>query len=323
MGFFNTVCTSTVKLTGKTAIITGCNTGIGKVTAQDFYKRGARVIMACRNQEKATKAAQDIKQKCEHEGTCNLGELIVDELDLSSLKSIRQFTKKIIDRESRIDILVNNGGVMTCPESKTEDGFEMQFGTNHLGHFLLTILLLPKIVHRNFESSDPSRIVTVSSVAHERGTMNFEDLNWEKRKYSAIGAYGQSKLANILFTKELARRLKEANINNVTTYSLHPGVIATELGRHMKDTYGVIATFVWGMLKWLLKTPEQGAQTTIYCSVDEKCKHESGLYYAECNVKTPTKLAQNQEDAERLWTESLKLVGLPENFDPFRGDTSS
>lgn len=310
MGFCNAVCTSAARLDGKTAIITGCNTGIGKVTAKDFFERGARVIMACRNKQKAIEAVDDIKTLCKSKE--NLGELAVEELDLTSLRSVRECAKTLLEKEPRIDLLVNNAGIMTCPEGKTEDGFETQFGTNHLGHFLFTLLLLPKIIQ-----STPARIVTVSSVAHDRGKIDFDDLNWNKRTYSAIGAYGQSKLANILFTKELARRLKEANINNVTSYSLHPGVIKTDLGRHISDTYGPVVKFLWGMVGWTMKTPEQGAQTTIYCSVDEKCANESGLYYAECAVKTPTKAARNEEDAKRLWIESLKLVNLPENYDPF------
>ncbi|XP_066259950.1 retinol dehydrogenase 13-like [Euwallacea similis] len=310
MGFFSAVCTSTARLDGKTAIITGSNTGIGKVTAKDFFERGAKVIMACRNKTKATEAVNDIKDSCKSKQ--GLGELVVAELDLTSLKSVRNCAKTIMDQESRIDLLVNNAGVMTCPESRTADGYEMQFGTNHLGHFLFTLLLLPKIVQ-----SPSARIVNVSSRAHEAGTIDFNDLNWNNKPYSALKAYAQSKLANILFTKELARQLADKNINNVTVYSLHPGVIKTELGRHLKDTYGALVTSLWDLLRWAIKTPEQGAQTTIYCSVDEKCATESGLYYAECALKSPTKAAQNEEDAKRLWIESLKLVDLPDNYVPF------
>ncbi|CAG9759549.1 unnamed protein product [Ceutorhynchus assimilis] len=309
MRFFSAVCNSAARLDGKTAVITGCNTGIGKVTAKDFFERGARVIMACRNKVKATEAADDIKVSCQCKQ--NVGELIVEELDLTSLESVRRCAKTILEKEPKINLLVNNAGVMVCPEGKTEDGFEIQFGTNHLGHFLFTMLLLPRIIQ-----SAPARIVTVSSVAHERGTMDFDDLNWTKKSYHPLKAYGQSKLSNILFSNELARRLKEANINDVTVYSLHPGVIKTELGRHVGSTYGSFLKFVWGFFSWALKTPIQGAQTTIYCSVDEKCANESGLYYAECAVKKPTKEATNVDDAKRLWTDSLKLVNLPENYDP-------
>ncbi|XP_066152917.1 retinol dehydrogenase 13-like isoform X2 [Euwallacea fornicatus] len=266
--------------------------------------------MACRNKTKATAAANDIKDSCKSKQ--NLGELVVTELDLSSLKSVKNCAKIIMDQENKIDLLINNAGVMTCPESRTEDRFEMQFGTNHLGHFLFTLLLLPKIAQ-----SPSARIVNVSSRAHERGTIDFNDLNWNNKPYSALKAYAQSKLANILFTMELARQLAEANMNHITVYSLHPGVIKTELGRHLKDTYGAFLVYLWDLCQWAIKTPEQGAQTTIYCSVDEKCATESGLYYADCVLKKPSKAARNKEDAKRLWIESLKLVDLPDNYMPF------
>ncbi|KAF2886821.1 hypothetical protein ILUMI_19352, partial [Ignelater luminosus] len=196
-------CTSTARLDGKTAIVTGSNTGIGKYTVQDFYSRGARVIMACRSVEKAEKAAEDIQKICE--GKENLGEIVIVQLDVSNLESVREFAKKVLEKEDHVDLLVNNAGVMTCPEGKTVDGFETQFGTNHLGHFLLTLLLMPKII-----KSAPARIVTVSSVAHTYldGPLALDDLNWEKRKYSPTQAYAQSKIANILFTKELAHKLE-------------------------------------------------------------------------------------------------------------------
>ncbi|XP_060537313.1 retinol dehydrogenase 11-like isoform X1 [Cylas formicarius] len=312
MGWFNAMCTSVARLDGKTAVITGCNTGIGKVTVQDFFERGARVIMACRNREKATQAAEEIKQATASKS--NLGEIIVEELDLMSLKSVRSCAEKILAREKRIDLLINNAGVMTCPYGKTEDGFEIQFGTNHLGHFLLTLLLLPRICQ-----STPARIVNVSSVAHERGTMNFDDLNWEKTKYNPIKAYGQSKLANILFTKELDRRLKEAGVSGVNVYSLHPGVINTELSRHVGDTFGKAMGWIYdNVIGCFIKSAVEGAQTTIYCAVDEKCARESGLYYAECAVKTPKKNALNMDDASKLWDESLKLVDLPLDYNPFK-----
>ncbi|XP_018578812.1 retinol dehydrogenase 13-like [Anoplophora glabripennis] len=307
MGFFSAKCTSLARLDGKTAIITGCNTGIGKCTVQDFFSRGGRVVMACRNLEKANEAAESIKEDCKNKE--NLGEIVVTELDLSSFKSIRNCARRLLSTEKRIDVLVNNAGVMMCPETKTEDGFELQFGTNHLGHFLLTLLLLPKICQ-----STPARIVNVSSTGHTGCKMDFNDLNWETRKYSSFQAYKQSKLANVLFTKELARRLKENNITGVNVYSLHPGVIKTELGRHVR------LSIPWG-LHWLLntmslfmKTPEQGAQTTIYCAVDEKCANETGLYYAECESKEPSAEAKNEEAARKLWDVSLKLVGLEDNF---------
>ncbi|XP_017769776.1 PREDICTED: retinol dehydrogenase 13-like [Nicrophorus vespilloides] len=311
MGLFNAKCASTARLDGKTAVITGCNTGIGKITARDLYQRGAKVIMACRNLEKAKEAMEEIKQECK--GQENLGNLSVIPLDLSSLKSVRDIALQLNEEEKKIDLLINNAGVMMCPLERTADGFEMQIGTNHFGHFLLTMLLLPKII-----KSAPARIVNVSSLAHMNGKLDLDDINWEKRSYSAIGAYGQSKLCNILFTRQLALKLKESGITGVTVYSLHPGVINTELTRHLDSTYfqGLTRMFkaVGG---WFMKTPEQGAQTTIHCAVSEEAGKETGLYYAECKPTSSTSAAENMEDAKKLWIESLKIVNLPENFDPF------
>ena len=199
-----------------------------------------------------------------------------------------------------------------CPKSKTKDGFEMQIGTNHFGHFLFTLLLLPKII-----KSSPSRIINVSSAAHTNILLDFNDLNFETREYSAMKAYKQSKLANVLFTKELARRLKDADVANVTVYSLHPGVITTDLGRHLDDTYFKGARLLLGTFRFLMKSCEQGAQTTIHCSIDDQAGKETGLYYAECQPKEPSNEAKDMDVAKKLWETSLKLVGLDENYNPF------
>ncbi|CAK1600114.1 unnamed protein product [Parnassius mnemosyne] len=309
MPFFSGRCLSTSKLIGKTAIITGSNTGIGKETALDFYKRGAKVILACRSLEKAEDAKKEIEERCK--GLPETGNLVIERCDLSSLKSVRDFSQKVLDTEPHVNILVNNAGVMMCPKGETEDGFETQFGTNHLGHFLLTLLLLPRI-----KNSTPARIVTVSSKAHTSYGINFEDLNYKRRPYSAIQAYSQSKLANVLFSRELATKLKEYNIEGVNTYSLHPGVIKTELGRHMDDTLFWGARKLFGILRPFLKSPELGAQTTIYCAVDEKCANETGLYYSDCVVTTPHSNALNDEYAKKLWDVSMELVGL-QDYNPF------
>lgn len=212
------MCRSKARLSGKTVIITGANTGIGKETAIDMANRDARVILACRNKEKGLKAVEDIRSAS---GNTNVE---FRELDLASLASVRIFCQQILEEESHIDILINNAGVMACPYWKTEDGFEMQFGVNHLGHFLLTNLLLERL-----KQSPSARIVNVSSSAHKRcSRINFDDINSTKQ-YDSFKAYAQSKLSNVLFTRSLARRLEGTS---VTTNSLHPGVIRTELGRH-------------------------------------------------------------------------------------------
>lgn len=310
MPFFSGRCYSNAKLVGKTAIVTGCNTGIGKETVLDFYKRGAKVIMACRSIDKAEKAKSDIEESCKT--LPEKGNILIEKCDLSSLKSVREFSKKILDTEPQINILVNNAGVMMCPKSFTEDGFEMQFGTNHLAHFLLTLLLLPRIRH-----STPARIVTVSSRAHIRYDIFFDDLNYQQRPYNAGEAYSQSKLANVLFSRELANKLKSHNIEGINTYCLHPGVIKTDLGRHLDKVFFRGARRIIGVIFHpFMKTPELGAQTNIYCSLDEKCANETGLYYSDCAVTTPNQKAFNEEYAMKLWKMSEELVKLG-NYNPF------
>ncbi|GAB1860372.1 Retinol dehydrogenase 11 [Camponotus japonicus] len=307
---FHSQCTSETRLVNKTVVITGANTGIGKETARDFYRRGARVILACRNIQKANDAVEDIKKNLpsgadrkQFQG--DPGELVIYQLDLSSLKSVKECARNLLMKESAIHLLINNAGVMMCPQQTTEDGFELQLQTNYISHFLLTLLLLPKM-----QSSVPGcRIVNVSSFLHLFGAIH-DDLNL-KQSYTPMRAYMQSKLANILFTKELARRLKEANINGINVYSLHPGVITSEIGRHFSSTMFPGASTVFRVfLRPILKNPEQGAQTTIYCSVDEKAADETGLYYKECGIATPQWRAQDDQIAKDLWDQSCRLLRL-------------
>jgi len=291
-------CKSKATLIGKVCVITGANTGIGKETARDLARRGARIIMLCRDLDKARLAAEEINK----ETGSTVG---VFQLDLASLDSVRNTAATLKEAEPKIHILINNAGVMMCPRWETKDGFEMQLGTNHLGHFLLTLMLMEQI-----KNAETARIVNVSSIAHTQGKMNWDDLMSEKN-YDAKEAYCQSKLANILFTKELATRLKGTG---VTAYSLHPGVVQTELGRHIGES-------VNGFIHWafhfcgnfLFKTVVHGAQTSIYCAVDESISTHSGRYYSDCAEKRPHSVATNDEDAAILWDKSLNLVGL-ENY---------
>uniref|UniRef100_A0A2H8TH63 Retinol dehydrogenase 12 n=1 Tax=Melanaphis sacchari TaxID=742174 RepID=A0A2H8TH63_9HEMI len=303
---FSGKCTSAARLDGKTAIITGSNTGIGKVTAKEFYRIGAKVIVACRDVKKAEQAVTEIVADVKGD---NLGQLVVEELDLASFASIKRCAKNILQKEKNIHLLVNNAGVMACPKSKTQDGFETQFGVNHLGHFLFTSLLLPKI-----RNSTPARIVNVSSMAHTRGVINFEDINYDAN-YSAMVAYSQSKLANVLFSKELSKRLEGTGVH---VYSLHPGLVKTELGRTIDQVYFPGMRFIarFFLYPWM-KTPEQGAQTTLHCSIDEKAGEENGLYYSDCKVKEPSALAKDPELAKKLWETSIEMVGL-KDYDMFK-----
>ena len=212
------ICSSKALLDGKTVIITGGNTGIGKETAIDLAKRNARVILACRSQEKGKKAEVDVRRES---GNNNV---YFRKLDLASFKTIRQFAEEVLSEESRIDILINNAGVMYCSFQKTADGFESQFGVNHLGHFLLTNLLLDKI-----KQAPEGKIIAVSSIGHTLvSKLDLDSINSEAH-YSPYDAYHKIKLANVLFAKALAKRLADTS---VTVNSLHPGVVNTELTRH-------------------------------------------------------------------------------------------
>ncbi|XP_054272940.1 retinol dehydrogenase 11-like [Macrosteles quadrilineatus] len=299
--FWNGKCSSKVRLEGKTAVITGCNTGIGKYTVLDLYLRGARVVMACRDVSKAETAREWVLQQSkDKEGA---GEISVCHLDLSSLNSVRQCAQKILDEEKNIHLLINNAGVMMCPRSVTEDGYELQFATNHLGHFLFTLILLPKII-----SSAPARIVNVASMAHILcRSMYFDDINMENCGfYTPQKSYARSKMANILFTRELARRLKDTG---VTAYSLHPGVVDTELSRHLDKTiFPGARWFFHNFGGMFMKSPLQGAQTTLYCALEESLAQESGLYYDDCQVAKTTSMGRDDELAKKLWDVSLDMV---------------
>ena len=261
----------------------------------DLAKRNARVIIACRNVERGEQAEKDIKNLSKNSN------VHFRLLDLASFASIRIFCSQILVEEPRIDVLINNAGIMCCPYWKTEDGFEMQFGVNHLGHFLLTNLLLDRI-----KGAPAGRIVVVSARAHRFAKeINFADIN-STQAYSQVSAYAQSKLANNLFTIALHKRLVGTN---VIINCLHPGVIHTELIRYL-----TIPSWIKNLLRPLemliMKTQWQGAQTTIYCAVDKEVDGVSGLYFADCKRKEPAPQALDELAAEKLWSLSAKLTGL-------------
>uniref|UniRef100_A0A671QU00 Zgc:153441 n=1 Tax=Sinocyclocheilus anshuiensis TaxID=1608454 RepID=A0A671QU00_9TELE len=282
------VCRCRVRLDGKTVIITGANTGIGKETARDLAMRGARAVVACRDLSKAEKAVAEIRRS-----TGN-GNIVVRHLNLSSLLSVQQFVHEYTATEDRLDILINNAGVMMCPKSLTEDGYETQFAINHLGHFLLTVLLLDVL-----KKSSPSQIINVSSIAHKGGKTHFDDLNFNKAPYDSLVSYRQSKLANLLFTRELERRIKGL-------------LIRTELGRYVQTRHPLLSALLSFPALLLMKTPSQGAQTSIYCAVAEGLESHSGCYFSDCKLKEPAPEGKDDLAALRLWEISAKLVGYDE-----------
>ncbi|CAH2246028.1 retinol dehydrogenase 14 [Pelobates cultripes] len=278
---------------GKTVIITGANSGIGRATAAELVREQARVILACRDRGRAEEAARELRL----EGP---GEVVIKELDLSSLRSVRRFCQEVVQEEPHLDVLINNAGIFQCPYMKTEDGFEMQFGVNHLGHFLLTHLLLSLL-----KSSAPSRIVVVSSKLYKYGEINFDDLNSEK-SYSKSFGYSRSKLANILFTRELSRRLEGTG---VTVNALHPGIVRTNLGRYINIP--ILIKPLFSVVSWaFFKSPEEGAQTSIYLATSPEVEGVSGKYFGDCKEEELLPKAMDDLVARKLWDISEIMVGL-------------
>ena len=281
--------------TGRTAVITGANTGLGYETARALVDKGARVVLAVRNLDKGKAAADLIARR--YPGA----DVAVQELDLTSLQSVRAAADQLRAGHDQIDLLINNAGVMMTPKDTTKDGFELQFGTNHLGHFALTGLLLDRLL-----AVPGSRVVTVSSNGHRMGRIRFDDLQSE-RSYSRSGAYGQAKLANLLFTYELQKRL--AGTNTVAT-AAHPGSSATELGRNLPRIVG------WGF-GLTVQSSEMGALPTLRAAVDPTV--EGGQYYGPrgpLQMRGYPKLVSSNgrsHDAaaqKRLWTVSEELTGV-------------
>ncbi|XP_056415415.1 retinol dehydrogenase 14 [Hyla sarda] len=287
--------TASALMRGKTVIITGANCGIGRATAAELLRLEARVILACRDLERAEEAARELREE-----TGDSGEVVVKQLDLSSLKSVRRFCQEVVREEPKVDVLINNAGVFQCPYMKTEDGFEMQFGVNHLGHFLLTHLLLGLL-----KSSAPSRIVVVSSKLYKYGEINFDDLNSEK-SYGRSAAYSRSKLANILFTRELARRLEGTG---VTINVLHPGIVRTNLGRHINIP--VLVKPLFNVVSWaFFKSPAEGAQTSVFLASSPEVEGVSGKYFGDCKEEDLLPKAMDDLVARKLWDISEVMVGL-------------
>jgi NAD(P)-dependent dehydrogenase (short-subunit alcohol dehydrogenase family) len=275
-------------MTGKTCLVTGANSGIGKVTARRLAEMGGRVVMVCRSRERGQRALDEIRRS---NGDAKL-ELLC--CDLSSQKAIRNLAMEFIERYDRLHVLVNNAGLMMRRRTLTEDGLESTFAVNHLAYFLLANLLLDVI-----KISAPARIVNVASIAHMTGTINFDDLQGEK-SYSGMAAYRQSKLANILFTYELARRLEGTR---VMVNCLHPGVIATNIARDMPKVVDLA-------LRAFFTSPEKGADTTVYLASSAEVEGVTGKYFDDGEEARSNEESYNKDVARRLWEVSSRLTGL-------------
>jgi len=288
---------------GRTAVVTGANSGLGLVAATELARARAKVVLACRNTDKGEQAARSIR--VEIPGAA----VMVEQLDLSSLDSIRAFAERFAAaRHAGLDLLINNAGVMAPPRSETADGFELQFGTNHLGHFALTGLLLGEL-----EGREDARVVTLSSGAHKFGRINFDDLQSEGR-YRRWRAYGQSKLANVLFARELDRRLRESG-STVSSLAAHPGYAATNLQSAAAPAFDRAIMVVTNRL--LAQSAEMGALPVLYAAT--RANLDGGLFIGPDGfeeqrgyptVVGPVKAGRDEEVAKRLWSVSEQLTGV-------------
>ena len=278
-------------MTGKVVVITGATSGIGQVAAEKLAGMGARIVVVARDRtrgESTLARLNAINPGVEHG---------IHYADLSRISEMKRVASEIAAVEPRIDVLVNNAGAMFGSPQVTGDGLEMTFATNHLSYFVLTLGLRERLL-----ASSPSRIVNTSSDAHRRAKLDFSDLQ-SSRDYGAFKVYGRSKLCNILFTRELARRLEGTG---VTANSLHPGFVATRFGDH---SGGAFATVI-RLAKNFALSPEQGAETIVYLASSEEPAHVTGAYFYKCRQSTPTNEARDGDAAARLWNESAMLAGL-------------
>jgi len=275
----------------KICLITGANSGIGKATALGLVKMGATMVMVCRDRTRGEDARAQI------EATTGNSSIDLMVADLSSQVSIRQLAKDFRTKYQQLHVLVNNAGVAPMKRSLTVDGFETTFAVNHLASFLLTNLLLDML-----KASTSSRIINVSSSAHMRAKMNFDDLQGEKN-FSMFRAYSQSKLANVLFTYELARKLEGTR---VTVNAVHPGVVRTNLGR---DSTGIVR-LGFSVMQPFLKTPEQGAVTSVYLASSAEVEGATGKYFVNKKEVQSSKESYDEEVARRLWEVSEQLTQL-------------
>jgi NAD(P)-dependent dehydrogenase (short-subunit alcohol dehydrogenase family) len=287
---------------GRTAIVTGANSGLGLVTARELARAGARVVLACRNTQKGEAAV------LECEAAASGGQLELEELDLASLESVREFAERIRAGHDGLDLLINNAGVMATPRRSTADGFELQFGTNHLGHFALTGLLIGEM-----EGREDARVVTLSSGAHRIGRIAFDNLSGDRR-YFRWRAYGQSKLANLMFALELDRRLRAAG-STIKSLAAHPGYAATNL--QTAGPPGVDAAVMKVSNRVLAQSDEMGALPTLYAATKPGLEGGTfcgpdGFLEQRGHPKTvpPSGAARDKDVARRLWEVSEEMTGV-------------
>lgn len=283
-------------LSGQVCVVTGATSGIGKITAQALAGLGGRVIIVGRNPAKTEATVNQIKQQT---GSATVESLLAD---LSSQAEIRRLAEQFKNRYQRLDVLVNNAGGMFISRRESVDGIEMTFALNHLGYFLLTNLMLDVL-----KASAPARIVNVASRSHEGASINFDDLQ-SRQHYGGMQAYGQSKLANVLFTYELARRLAAEGTSGVTVNALHPGFVATNFGA---DNAGWVGRVVKGVINVGAISPERGAQTSIYLATSPEVKDITGKYFVECKPVQSSPASYDEATARRLWEVSAQMTGLP------------
>ena len=276
-----------MRLQGKTAIVTGANSGMGMATVRALSDMGAKVIMLCRSEKRGREALERLNSEKPRDL-----DLIL--CDLGDYDTVRSFVSKVRESYSRIDILVNNAGFISLDRQETKEGLERQFGINHIGHFLLTTSLLDLM-------GKGSRIVVVASGAHKTGKIHFDDINLH-RGFNVIKAYSQSKLANVLFTRELARRVKDKGI---TVNCCHPGAVATNIGIDRETGFGKTVT---GLLKPFFQTPEQGARTAVFLATDDSVADVSGEYFYKCKIAKSSKRSKDMELAKELFEFSEKLI---------------
>lgn len=279
----------------KLVLITGANSGIGKATAIKLATLGANVVMLCRNKEKGETARQDIIQTS---GNKNIALILIDLADLSS---VRKAAEEIKAKYNHIDVLINNAGGYFAERKTSKDGYECTFAMNHLGHFLLTNLLLNEL-----KVAVNARIINLGAVIHKQGHINFDDLMTEKN-YKGFGAYSNAKLANILFTKELTRRLQDTDI---TVNTLHPGMVRTNF---TADASRLIK-FLMTLLGRFLKSPEKGADTSVYLASSKDVAGISGKYFVNRKEKKSSPESYSEEVAKKLWDVSCELTGLDHDW---------